>query len=149
MYGYGGPYDSTSYTTIAQQPQAQNGGLLGGIPGGGAIPGMLNGGYNTLLGGGGASGAAGSSMAPSWLGPAGFFAAMIGLGKNLEYGQPRTAFGQGLLAGLAPSGRQIMKDPVGMGLPTLFGMPFLTPFTSSKEAQAARPEWQGLFKLGT
>ncbi len=84
----------------------------------------------------------GSSFSPL------LWAELIGMGKNIESSNPHSALGMGLLGGLAPSGNQIMKDPVGMGLPTLFGMPFLTPFTSSKKAQEATPEWQSLFGLG-
>lgn len=114
-----------------------------------------------------ASAGAAPSILPSWLGgaaslgnqgygatmgtsnPALFYAMMIGLGKNIESTQPNNGLGMGLLGGLAPSGNQIAKDPMGMGLPTLLGAPFLTPFTSSKAAQAARPEWQSLFSLGS
>lgn len=96
------------------------------------------------------SGAAGgSSGAFSTFGLPAIYAALIGMGKNIESKHYDSPLGQGLLAGLAPSGNQIAKDPMGMGLPTLFGMPFLTPFTSSKAAQAAKPEWQGLFSLGS
>lgn len=77
-----------------------------------------------------------------------FFAALIGMGKNTEANHPNSPLGQGLLAGLGPSISQIAKDPMGMGLPTLLGAPFLTPFTSSKQAQQTKPEWSGLFGLG-
>jgi hypothetical protein len=35
-----------------------------------------------------------------------------------------------------------------MGLPTLLGAPFLTPFTGSQEAKKTKPEWSGLFGVG-
>lgn len=99
--------------------------------------------------GGGAGGGAGGSASMSSLGSPALFAALIGLGKNMENAHPNTAFGQGLLAGLGPSASQIIKDPMGMGLPTLMGASFLTPFTSSKAAQQTKPEWQSLFSLGS
>lgn len=107
--------------------------LLNSTPGGSSTPGMGMQGASVMGGGN----------------PIMLIAEAIGTGKNIEYSNPRTGLGQTLLAGLAPSGRQIAKDPVGMGIPTLLGMPFLTPFTSSKKAQAARPEWEGIWKLGS
>ena len=103
--------------------------------------GLARGGYGVATG-------AGSSFGPAWLGPAGFYAALIGTGKNLESSNANNGIGQTLLGGLAPSASQIAKDPMGMGLPTLFGAPFLTPFTGSKAARDTKPEWSGLFSLG-
>lgn len=97
----------------------------------------------------GATSSLGGASSLGWMGPAAIYAALIGTGKNIESANPNNPLGQGLLAGLAPSGNQIMKDPIGMGLPTLFGVPFITPFTSSSAAQAAKPEWQSLFSLGS
>lgn len=100
------------------------------------------GGLSGLFGGGSGGGGLGGA------GPAGLFAALIGLGKNTEANHPNTAMGKGLLGLLGPSISQVVKDPMGMGLPTLLGAPFLTPFTSSKESQATKPEWSGLFNMG-
>ena len=77
-----------------------------------------------------------------------FWAAMIGAGKNVEQSNANNGLGMGLQAMLGPSISQTMKDPVGMGLPTLLGAPFLTPFTGSKAARDTAPEWSHLFKLG-
>lgn len=101
--------------------------------------------FNGLGGGGGAG--AGAGGLSSFFSPAAI-AAAIGVGKNTEANHPNTMFGQGLLAGLGPSASQVASDPVGMGLPTALGAPFLTPFTSSKSSQATPPEWQGLFGFG-
>lgn len=101
--------------------------------------------------GGGLSGAAGGEGAAGGLaaaGPYAALAALIGIGKNTEANHAGTPLGDGLLAGLAPSGAQIAKDPLGMGLPALLGVPFITPFTASKEAKATRPEWSSLFRFG-
>ncbi len=111
-----------------------------GASGGGGILGSLGLGGGTA--GGGASGAMGS------LGGIGAIAALIGSGKNTEYNHAGTPVGDVLLGGLAPSGAQILKDPIGMGLPTLLGAPFLTPFTASMDAKKTKPEWSGLFGLG-
>jgi hypothetical protein len=79
------------------------------------------------------------------------YAYLIGKGKTLEHERlaqdPDDPLGNFGLAMLAPSGAQIKEDPVGMGLPTLFGLPFLTPFTASDEAKGTRPEWSGLFNM--
>lgn len=77
------------------------------------------------------------------------YAYMIGKGKTLENERlsedPDDPLGNFGLATLAPSGAQIAKDPVGMGLPTLFGLPFITPFTASDDAKKEKPEWSSLF----
>lgn len=91
-----------------------------------------------LSGGFGSGGGFGSSM--SSFGP-GFWAALIMLGKRVEHNNPDSPLGKGLLAGLGPSIAQIREDPKGMGLPTLAGLPFLTPFTGSKKARETKPEW--------
>ena len=75
-------------------------------------------------------------------------AAGIGLGKNTEANHAGTPVGDALLAGLGPSVTQIIKDPVGMGLPTLLGVPFITPFTASQDAKQTKPEWSSLFPFG-
>ena len=126
----------------SQYGQGQGGGSSGGFPG------LAN-----LFGGGGSSG--GASSADSGAGSSGvsnfalpaLYAALIGIGKNTEAKDPDTALGKGLLATLGPSLSQVLKDPVGMGLPTLLGLPFLTPFTSSKSSQSTKPEWSKLFGL--
>lgn len=76
------------------------------------------------------------------------FAAAIGFGKNTEANHANTPFGDTILAGLGPDIAQVWQDPVGMGLPTLLGAPFLTPFTASKEAKAAKPEWSSIYGIG-
>jgi hypothetical protein len=75
-------------------------------------------------------------------------AAGIGLGKNTEANYAGTPVGDLLLAGLGPSAAQIIKDPLGMGLPTLLGVPFITPFTASQDAKQTKPEWSSLFPFG-
>jgi len=91
--------------------------------------------------GGAGSGSGGVAGMGPVAGPA-LFAALIGSGKIIEHNNANNPLGQGLLAGLGPSFSQVKKDPVGMGLPTLLGAPFLTPFTSSRAAQDTKPEWQ-------
>ncbi len=76
------------------------------------------------------------------------FAAMIGAGKNTEANHPNTPEGDASLAMLGPSAAQMWKDPLGMGLPTLLGVPFITPFTGSQDAKKTKPEWSGMFPLG-
>lgn len=76
------------------------------------------------------------------------YAAAIGIGKNTEANHPNTIGGDASLGLLGPSGAQIIKDPIGMGLPTLLGAPFLTPLTGSDDAKRAKPEFSGLFGLG-
>jgi hypothetical protein len=105
---------------------------------------------STFFGGAGGAGASGGSSlaglgAVAW--PAAI-AAAIGFGKNTEANHANTPFGDVLLGALAPSATQIFEDPLGMGLPTLLGAPFLTPFTASKEAKAKKPEWSSLFSVG-
>lgn len=92
-----------------------------------------------------------SGNGPSFLGGFGapaLFAALIGLGKNTETNNANNPVGKGLLAGLGPSISQVAKDPVGMGLPTLLGAPFLTPFTASKQSQQTPAEWSSIFPFG-
>lgn len=101
---------------------------------------------SAAAGSGGAS--AGGSSSISSIGLPALYAALIGFGKNTEAKHPGTAAGKTLLGLLGPSGSQIAKDPVGMGLPTLLGLPFLTPFTSSKSSQSTKPEWSKLFPFG-
>jgi hypothetical protein len=127
----------------------------GAFPGGSAAGDY---GFADLSGAGGGlgSGASGGSSAAGGsggsalggLGPAAMFAALIGLGKNTEANHPNTPGGDASLGLLGPSAAQIVKDPIGMGLPTLLGAPFLTPFTGSDEAKKTKPEWSGMFPLG-
>lgn len=70
------------------------------------------------------------------------------MGKNTEANHAGTPVGDALLGGLAPSAAQMWEDPIGMGLPTLLGAPFLTPFTASDKAKKTKPEWSSLFGLG-
>lgn len=70
------------------------------------------------------------------------------MGKNIESSNADNPLGQGLLAGLGPSASQIFADPIGMGLPTLLGAPFLTPLTASQKSQNTAPWWSSLFSLG-
>lgn len=116
-------------------------GIMGSGVTAGASPAAAGGGA------GGAGGMLGGAGGLAALAPFGY-AAAIGLGKNTEANHANTPFGDVLLGGLAPSGAQILKDPVGMGLPALLGVPFLAPFFASKEAKATKPEWSGLFDLG-
>src|SRR6185437_6299791 len=108
----------------------------------GSLPGMVGNGYGAATG----SSLSGGSASP--MSSALFWAALIGAGKNVENSNANNGLGKGLLAFMGPSIHQVSKDPVGMGLPTLLGAPFLTPFTSSKASQDTRPEWSSLFKLG-
>lgn len=121
-------------------------------------PAAISSAFGDVTGGGStAGGAAGGAAAGGQSGAAGLggmasplaIAAAIGIGKNVESNDPNSPMGKGLLAMLGPSASQVMKDPVGMGLPTLFGLPFITPWTSSAKSQAAKPEWQSLFGLGS
>ena len=118
----------------AQGPQQGSNPLsgLGNLIGGGAQ------GIGGLSGGGGLSS----------FGPA-FWAALIGLGKNLESNHPTSGLGETLRSLLGPDINQVAKDPIGEGLPTLFGFPFLTPWTASKASKEAKPEWEQLFSLGS
>lgn len=109
--------------------------------------------------GGGAEGgeAAGAAAGGEGVGMSNFagaatplmYAYLIGKGKTIENERlnenPDDPLGNFGLAMLAPSGAQIAEDPVGMGLPTLLGLPFLTPFTASDDAKKKKPEWSGLF----
>jgi hypothetical protein len=117
------------------------GGGLGGasLPTTGADAGLGSSGGGLFGGGGGALGS---------LGPAAAFAALIGMGKNTEANHPNTPEGDASLGLLGPSAAQIIKDPIGMGLPTLLGVPFITPFTGSQDAKKTKPEWSGLFGMG-
>jgi hypothetical protein len=116
--------------------------------GGASSLGASAGGSLSAGAGGAAAGGSGALGGMSAMGPAALFAALIGLGKNTENNHAGTPLGDGLLAGLGPSAAQIFEDPLGMGLPTLLGAPFLTPFTASDKAKKTAPEWQGLFGLG-
>jgi hypothetical protein len=98
--------------------------------------------------GGSAAGGASAGGGLGAFGPAALFAALIGMGKNTEANHPNTPEGDASLAMLGPSAAQIFKDPLGMGLPTLLGVPFITPFTGSQDAKKTKPEWSGLFPLG-
>lgn len=83
------------------------------------------------------------------MGPGLLYAYLIGKGKMMENERlkenPDDPMGNFGLAMLAPSGAQIMEDPKGMGLPTLLGAPFLTPFTASDKAKQTEPEWAGMW----
>lgn len=113
---------------------------VGGLnaPLGGAAD--AGGGSSTLGGAGGFGGLA--SLAPFG------YAAAIGVGANTAANHGGTPLGDGLTSLLGPSAAQMWKDPMGMGLPTLLGAPWLTPFTGSDEAKKTKPEWSGLFGLG-
>ena len=76
------------------------------------------------------------------------YAAAIGVGKNSEANHPNTPGGDASLGLLGPSGAQIYKDPVGMGLPAALGVPFITPWTGSQDAKKAKPEFSSFFGLG-
>lgn len=84
-------------------------------------------------------------------GPGLLYAYLIGKGKMMENERlkenPDDPMGNFGLAMLAPSGAQIMEDPKGMGLPTLLGAPFLTPFTASDKAKQTEPEWAGAWNF--
>jgi hypothetical protein len=120
-------------------------------PAGGYAAGIGADGLGTIGSAGGASGAGASGGGFGGAASAALplaYAAAIGFGKNTEANHANTPFGDFLLGALAPSGAQILEDPLGMGLPTLLGAPFLTPFTASKEAKAKKPEWSSLFSFG-
>lgn len=129
-FGASGPYD---FANLSGAGGGLGDGTASGLSGGAASSGA-----------GTVSGAGGGLAA---LAPFGY-AAAIGVGANTEANHANTPLGDGLLAGLGPSAAQIWKDPLGMGLPTLLGAPFLTPFTASKDAKATKPEFSGLFGLG-
>lgn len=95
-----------------------------------------------------ATGGSSPTGASNWAGAAtpAIYAYLIGKGKMLENENPGSAQSDALLAGLGPSFNQIKEDPVGMGLPTALGAPFLTPFTGSDKAKAEKPEWAGLWE---
>lgn len=137
--------DASTIMKLLQQLQGTGMGqsILSQVGLGGA--GGTGGGMGGLFGGAGAGGMGGMM---SSLGPIGAIAAGIGLGKNTEANHAGTPLGDGLLGALAPSGAQILKDPIGMGLPTLLGAPFLAPIFGSDEAKKTKPEWSGLFDLG-
>lgn len=103
---------------------------------------MISGGSGGGAEGGGAGSALGSLSPASFLPLA--YAAAIGFGKNTEANHPNTPGGDISLALLGPSASQIWQDPIGMGLPALLGVPFITPWTAKPEAKAAKPEWSGL-----
>lgn len=139
--------DSGAFGGGATDAEIANWSSYGGAQAGteGAASGLDSLGGASAGSGGGAAG--GGSMLGS-LGPIAAIAAAVGLGKNTEANHAGTPLGDGLLAGLAPSVAQMWKDPVGMGLPTLLGVPFITPFTGSDDAKKTKPEWSGLFGLG-
>lgn len=130
----------------------------GGWGAGGGIGGGLDalGGSSGAASAGGGLDALGSSSAGAGAGSAGGLAALapfgyaaaIGVGANTAANHGGTPFGDGLTALMGPSIAQMLKDPKGMGLPTLLGAPFLAPFTASDEAKKTKPEWSGLFGLG-
>lgn len=151
MTGFGtDPRNSLAMLMGPQQgggiPQQGGSPLAGPLIGQGSqlIGGGEGGGIGSLFGAGGEGGGGGLGGA----GPAGLIAALIGMGKNTEYHHPNTVMGDTLLAGLAPSGAQIAKDPMGMGLPTALGAAWATPFFASDESKATKPEWNGLFSFG-
>lgn len=74
------------------------------------------------------------------------YAYLIGQGKMIEGNNPDSALGKGLLGGLGPSFNQLKEDPVGMGLPSLLGAPFLAPFFASDDARKAKPEFAGIWE---
>lgn len=74
------------------------------------------------------------------------YAYLIGQGKMIEGNNPDSALGKGLLGGLGPSFNQLKEDPVGMGLPSLLGVPFLAPFFASDDARKAKPEFAGIWE---
>lgn len=74
------------------------------------------------------------------------YAYLIGQGKVIEGNNPDSALGKGLLGGLGPSFNQLKEDPVGMGLPSLLGVPFLAPFFASDKARRAKPEFGGIWE---
>lgn len=121
-------------------------GMAGLNPKGGGILDFLTGGTSNAGGTAGSSaggmGGVGAAAIPAAI------AAAIGFGKNTEANHANTPFGDALLAGLGPDINQVVADPIGMGLPTLLGVPFITPFTARKEAKAARPEWSPFFSVG-
>jgi hypothetical protein len=144
---WGAPSAGGIWPETALTAGGGGGGMLGASEGG--IFGTASGGPEGLLAASGNASSGGSAgMGMGGLASPGIFAALIGMGKNTEANHAGTPLGDGLLAGLGPSAAQVMEDPVGMGLPTLFGAPFLTPFFGSDEAKAASPEWSGLFGLG-
>lgn len=96
----------------------------------------------SMSGGGSAAGGASAFALPL------AYAAAIGVGANTAANHGGTPLGDGLTSLLGPSAAQMWKDPVGMGLPTLFGAPWLTPFTASDDAKKTKPEWSSLFSLG-
>lgn len=117
-----------------------------GMAKGGGILDFLTGGSSSA---GGAAGSSGGGM--GGVGAAAIpaaIAAAIGFGKNTEANHANTPFGDGLLAALGPDINQVVADPIGMGLPTLLGVPFITPFTARKEAKSAKPEWSPFFPVG-
>lgn len=73
------------------------------------------------------------------------YAYLIGQGKMLESENPDSALGKGLLGGLGPSFNQLKEDPVGMGLPSLLGFPFLAPFFANDKSRRAKPEFAGIW----
>lgn len=147
-----GGYDAATgagYQGIDPYGMSMGGGSFG--PTGAGELGLASGGGDAggvaaATGGGAGGGGAGAGLGAFALPAA--FAAAIGVGKNTEANHAGTPVGDMLLGGLAPSGAQIAKDPIGMGLPTLLGAPFLTPFTASDEAKKTKPEWSSLFGIG-
>lgn len=122
-------------------------------------------GFQNMFGGGGLESTAQSDIAANpdifgssggtgmsnWAGGATplLYAYLIGKGKMMENNRlsqdPNDPMGNLGLAMLAPSFNQIKEDPKGMGLPTLLGVPFLTPFTASDKSKQTKPEWSGLW----
>ncbi len=73
------------------------------------------------------------------------YAYLIGQGKMLEANNQDSPLSDASLGLLGPSFNQLKEDPVGMGLPSLLGLPFLTPFFADDKAKRAKPEFAGLW----
>lgn len=95
----------------------------------------------------------GGSGMSDWAGGATplLYAYLIGKGKSLENDRlkkyPDDPLGNVGLGLLGPSISQALADPKGMGLPTLLGLPFLTPFTASDAAKQKSPWFKGILGL--
>lgn len=116
----------------------------------GGIGGQGNGGFGGFGGGESSAGGAASSAPTSMSNIAGsatplLYAYLIGQGKMIESRNPDSAYGKALLGGLGPSFNQLKEDPVGMGIPTALGFPFLAPFLGSDKARKKKPEFAGLW----
>ena len=127
-----------------EQPQPQSvsmpmPSLNGGIGGQGGFGGSQPGGAA-----GGASAPTGMSNIAGAATPA-LYAYLIGQGKMIESRNPDSAYGKALLGGLGPSFNQLKEDPIGMGIPTALGFPFLAPFFGSDKARKKKPEFAGLW----